>query len=72
MTMVVGVAGTNVLLFRSLPKLSKPQLIRAEPMVAFEFTLWLLGWAAVGMIGITILLAGLVLTGGLGVSEQLT
>ena len=42
-TMVVGVAGANVVLLRSLPKLSKRRLIRAEPTVAFGFTLWLLG-----------------------------
>jgi len=61
----VGVVGTNVVFFRSMPKLSNRQLIRAAPRVAFEFTLGLLAWAAVAMIGITILLAGLALTGGL-------
>jgi len=61
----VGVVGTNVVSFRSVPKLSNRQLIHAAPRVAFEFTLRLLAWAAVAMIGIAILLLGLVLTGGL-------
>lgn len=63
--MTVGVVGTNVVFFRSLPKLANRQLIRATPIIAFDFTLWLLAWAAVAMIGIAILLLGLVLTGGL-------
>jgi hypothetical protein len=61
----VGVVGVNVVFFPSMPKLSNRQLMRAAPSVAFEFVLRLLLCAAVATIGLTILLLGLVLTGGL-------
>jgi hypothetical protein len=61
----VGVVGVNVVFFRFVPKLSNRQLMRAAPSVAFEFVLRLLLFAAVAAIGLTILLLGLVLTGGL-------
>jgi hypothetical protein len=61
----VGVVGVNVVFFRSVPKLSNRQLMRATPSVAFEFVLRLLLFAAVAAIGLTILLLGLVLIGGL-------
>ena len=63
--MTVGVVGTNVVFFRSLALLSNRQLMRATPSAVFEFVLWLMAWAALVMIGITIFLLGLVLTGGL-------
>lgn len=61
----VGVAGVNVVFFRSLPRLLERPVTDSVRSAVFEFVLWLLAWAAVGMIGITILLLGLVLTGGL-------
>ena len=62
---VVGVVGVNVVVFRSLPKLLVRPVTDLVRSAAFEFVLWLLAWSAVGMIGITILLWGLVLSGGL-------
>lgn len=61
----VGVGGANVVLFQSLPRLSNRQLMRAAPIAVFEFAFWLVAWAAIGMLGIAIMLLGLVLTGGL-------
>lgn len=61
----VGVTGTNVVFFRSLPKMLDRAAVRAAPIVAFEFAFWLLLWAGLGTLGIAILLIGLVITGGL-------
>lgn len=61
----VGVVGVNVVFFRSLPRLLDRPVTDLVRSAVFEFVLWLLAWAAVGMIGITILLLGLVLRGGL-------
>jgi hypothetical protein len=61
----VGVVGVNVVFFRSLPKLLVRPVTDLVRSAVFEFVLSLLAWAAVGMIGITILLLGLVLSGGL-------
>ena len=60
----VGVVGVNVVFFRSLPRLMDRPVTDLVRSAVFEFVLWLLTWAAVGMIGISILLLGLVLSGG--------
>jgi hypothetical protein len=60
----VGVVGVNVVFFRSLPRLMDRPVTDLVRSAVFEFVLWLLAWAAVGMIGISILLLGLVLSGG--------
>jgi len=61
----IGVVGVNVVFFRYLPKLSDRHLMHAAPSAAFEFVLRLLLFAAIAAIGLTILLLGLVLAGGL-------
>ena len=61
----VGVVGVNVVFFRSLPRLANRPITDSVRGATFEFVLWLMAWAAVVMIGITILLLGLVLVGGL-------
>jgi hypothetical protein len=61
----VGVVGVNVVFFRSLPKVLDRPVTDLVRSAVFEFVLWLLAWAAVGVAGITILLLGLVLSGGL-------
>jgi len=62
--MAVGVAGANVVFFRSLPLLSNRPLMRSAPNAVFEFAFWLVAWAAVAGLGIATMLLGLVLTGG--------
>ena len=60
-----GVVGANVVLFRYLARLSNRQSTRGSKSAAFECVFWLLVWAALGVAGLTFLLLGLVVTGGL-------
>jgi hypothetical protein len=61
--MAVGVVGANVVFFRSLPLMLNRQLMRAARNEALTFVFWLVAWAAVAMLGITVMLLGLVLAG---------
>jgi hypothetical protein len=61
--MVVGVVGANVVFFRSLPLMLNRQLMRAARSAVLTFVFWSVAWAAVVMLGITVMLFGFVLAG---------
>jgi hypothetical protein len=63
--MAVGVVGANVVFFRSLPLMRNRQLMRAARSAVLTFVSWLVTWAAVAMLGITVMLSGFVLAGNL-------
>jgi hypothetical protein len=63
--MAVGVVGANVVFFRSLPLMLNRQLMRAARNAVLTFVFWLVAWAAVAMLGITVMLIGFVLAGNL-------
>jgi len=63
LTMTVGVVGANVVFFRSLPLMLNRQLMRAARNAVLTFLFWLVAWAAVAMLGTTVMLLGFVLAG---------
>jgi hypothetical protein len=63
--MTVGGVGANVVFFRSLPLMLNRQLMHAARNAVLTFVFWLVAWAAVGMLGITVMLLGFVLAGNL-------
>lgn len=73
--MMVGVVGANVAFFRSLPMMlnresrsaarsAVPSPTRSAARSAvFTFAFWLVAWAAVAMLGMTVMVFGIVLDG---------
>ena len=63
--MTAGVVGANVVFFRSLLLMLNRRLMRAARSAVTAFVFWLDAWAAVAMLGITIMLLGFALAGNL-------
>ena len=61
--MTVGFVGANVVFFRSLPLMLNRQLTGAARNAVLKFVFWLVSWAAVAMLGTTVMLLGFVLAG---------
>jgi len=61
--MLVGVVGVNIVFFRSLPLTLNRESMRAARNAVLTFVFWLVAWAAVAMLGITVMLLGFVLAG---------